>query len=85
MEVNLDYQTMFNAALAIVSAGLGWWARVVWDRIRELEKSHADLRVAIADQYVKKNEFTSAVDKIEAVIASGLARVFDKLDGKADK
>lgn len=77
----MDNQSMLNLVLGTASTVLGWLARELWAAVKELRKDLSELREAIPDKYVTKFDFTAALAKVEA----GLQRIYDKLDGKADK
>jgi hypothetical protein len=49
--------------------------------VKALKSSLKDVEVDIAKNYVSKSEINARLDKIDDV----LERIFDKLDGKADK
>lgn len=72
-----DYQLLFNIAFA-VAAGLGGWAlgRIT----RALDQLDGDVR-AMPEKYVLKTDLADSLQSIER----SLTRIFDKLDGKADK
>jgi hypothetical protein len=48
---------------------------------KALEKSIADFKDAIAEKYVRKDDFKIHAERIESMVQ----RLIDKLDGKADK
>jgi len=64
---------------------LGWFAREVWGAVKSLKQDLESLRVKLAEDYVKRQDFTSAVDGLSREVREGFTRIFDKLDGKADK
>lgn len=73
----MENQTFINFALAAASGVIGFWVRVVWDSLKELRKTDAELaekvskiEVHVAGQYVTRDEFDRAVQ-----------RLFQKLDG----
>ena len=60
---------------------IGWFARQLWDAVQQLKQDMKDLEVDLPTHYLRRDEFESKLDKIEAM----LERIFDKLDAKADK
>jgi predicted negative regulator of RcsB-dependent stress response len=77
----MDPQTIFNiVAGAILSVG-GWFARQVWDAVKKLQQDLHDLEVDMPKTYVAKQDFSEAMKEIK----QGLDKIYDKLDGKADK
>lgn len=75
--MSVDYQVLFNIVMA-VAASMGGW---IMGRItRALEQLDNDVRT-MPDKYVNKADYRVDLHDIKA----GLERIFDKLDGKADK
>ena len=74
-------QTILNIIMGTALAVIGWFARQLWDAVQTLKEDMKSLEVDLPTHYVRKEEFESKFDKIEAM----LERIFDKLDGKADK
>jgi len=62
-------------------AGLGWFARQLWDAVSELRRDLHKIEVDLPTNYVQKNEYAETMKRIEIMFE----RIFDKLDGKADK
>lgn len=79
MEINS--QTIINIAIWVAIGTGGWFAREVWGAVKELQKSQHEIEVDLPRNYVRKDEFTEAIRRIEVICE----RIFDKLDGKADK
>ena len=61
--------------------GVGWWCREIWDSVKRLKDSLQAIEVDLAKNYATKQDINSRLDKIDQV----LERIFDRLDGKADK
>ena len=74
-------QTIINIIIGVVLSVLGWFARQLWDAVQTLKQDMKELEVDLPTYYLRKDEFESKLDKIEAM----LERIFDKLDHKADK
>jgi hypothetical protein len=77
----MDGQAIFNLIGGAVLVGIGWWCREIWDSVKELKEDIKDIEVNLPTNYVRKSEIESRLDRIDQV----LARIFDKLDEKADK
>jgi len=77
----MNDQTILNIIMGTALAVIGWFARQLWDAVQTLKEDMKSLEVDLPTHYVRKEEFESKFDKIEAM----LERIFDKLDGKADK
>jgi hypothetical protein len=81
-------QQLFNIAVALVGALGGWWMNTMWQSLKDLQQADKDLadkvaaiEVLVAGEYVKRDSFDRAMDRI----FEKLERIDAKLDGKADK
>ena len=84
----MNEQQFFNIAFAIVGALGGWWMRVMWQSLKELEQQDSKLadkvgniEVLVAGQYVKRDDMNRDI----ATIFAKLDRIEDKINKKADK
>ena len=77
----MDWQQIINLCGGAVLCAIGWWCREIWDSVKSLKNSLQDLEVDLAKNYATKQDINARLDKIDDV----LERIFDKLDGKADK
>ena len=77
----IDPQLIVNIIAGIISGGFGWFGRQLWDAVQELRKDLHQLEVDLPKTYTPKDDFSAAMKEINA----GLQRIYDKLDGKADK
>ncbi len=84
----MDWQNLINIAAGASLAVIGWFARQLWDSVKELKADIADLRLHISESYVKKSEIESLkteMDKRFDRVEMLLDRLFDKLESKVDK
>ncbi len=77
----MDYQTLFNAALSIISIGLGWFLNTVYSATRSLQKDVVELERKIADDFVRKSDYKDDMRYIRDL----LTQINNKLDSKQDK
>jgi hypothetical protein len=84
----MDEQQFFNVAVAIIGALGGWWMRVMWQSLKELQAQDSKLadkvgniEVLVAGQYVKRDD----MERTMGALFTKLDRIEDKLDKKADK
>jgi len=77
----LDTQHLLNLTFGAASACLGWFARELWTAVQALKADLSDLRTEIATDRVHKDDFKEALKEVKEM----LAKIFDKLDHKADK
>ena len=81
-------QTLFNIAVAVAGSLGGWWLKVLWDAVKDLQSADKELaekvssiEILVAGQYVKRDDF----DRVANAIFAKLDKIMDKLDTKADK
>lgn len=88
MSLRMDLQSAFNLAIGVAGTLGGWWLKVVWDAVRDLQDTDkalaekvASIEVLVAGRYITREEFNTVVN-----------RLFEKLDhiqtsvaGKADR
>jgi hypothetical protein len=77
----MDLQAIFNVGLGTIMALLGWFAHEVWSAVKELKADLSGLREDLPKAYVMKEDYRRDIYEIKDM----LSRIFDKLDGKADK
>jgi hypothetical protein len=81
-------QTIFNIAITVSGFLGGWWLKVLWDAVKDLQiadrilvEKVSTIEVLIAGNYMSKVDF----DKIAVAIFAKLDKIEDKLDRKVDK
>ena len=74
-------QSIINSLLGGALAALGWFARQIWDAIKELRADLARLREELPSRYVPKDEF----HQFSAELFKKLDRIEDKIDTKKDR
>jgi hypothetical protein len=77
----MDKQSLFNILSGFILAVLGWAGREVWTAVKLLREDLKNLEVKLPTNYVEKADFRKTMDHIEDMFQ----RIYDKLDGKADK
>jgi hypothetical protein len=73
----MDYQVLFNIAVAIAGFFGGWTLNRIYIAIDRLD---GDVR-AMPHNYVSKDDYKADIRDIRDM----LGKIFDKLDNKADK
>lgn len=76
-----EWQTLINAGGLVVTSALGWFAREMWDAVKDLKADLAKLREELPKTYVAKDDFVDFKKELMQV----LNRIEDKLDNKQDK
>ena len=74
-------QQIINLIIGSVLAGLGWFARQLWDAVQKLKEDMKQIEVDLPTHYVRKDEMKDRFDKLESMIS----RLFEKIEGKVDK
>lgn len=77
----MELQSLINAAIAAGLAGVGWFARQVWEAVAELRRDIHEIEVDLPRSYARKDDMDKRMKHIEDMFQ----RIYDKLDNKADK
>jgi CCR4-NOT transcriptional regulation complex NOT5 subunit len=77
----MEPQMLMNALFGIVLLGTGWFLNELWRAVKELRSDLHQLEADLPKEYITRHEWDKRMDHIEGM----LQRIFDKLDGKADK
>lgn len=77
----MEYQSLFNAGFVIASTVAGWFARELWTAVKELKADLSKLSSEIPKTYVTRDDYRQDLKEIREL----LAKIFDKLDNKADR
>lgn len=73
----MDYQILFNGAVALAAFFGGY---VLNSIMRSIERLDTDVR-AMPIHYVSKDDYRADLKELKEI----MQRIFDKIDGKADK
>lgn len=73
----MDYQTLFNIAIAVAGFFGGWTLNRIYQAIDRLDN---DMR-GMSTNYVGRENYRTDMSDIKAM----LGKIFDKLDSKVDK
>lgn len=77
----MDMQTIINVGGTALLASLGYFFKENSGKVSRIEGRIHDFEMRIAEQYVRKDELTNHLTRIENM----LGKIFDKLDNKVDK
>ena len=77
METQTTIDLIGGALLAII----GWFARQIYQCVKDLERDVRDIEISLPTNYVSKTDFAETMRDIKAMFQ----KIFDKLDDKADK
>jgi predicted RNA-binding protein with EMAP domain len=73
----MDYQTLFNIAVAVAGFLGGWTLNRIYQAIDRLDNDVRQMPMS----YVARDDYRTDLKDIRDM----LGKIFDKLDGKADK
>ncbi|CAB5222549.1 hypothetical protein UFOVP374_16 [uncultured Caudovirales phage] len=77
----MENQHLINMSLGIGMTVVGWFARELWGAVKELRADLAALREDLPKEYVAKDDYREDIKEIKLL----LAKIFEKLENKADK
>jgi len=77
----MENQHLINMFLGIGMTVVGWFARELWGAVKELKADLAALREDLPKEYVAKDDYREDIKEIKLL----LAKIFEKLENKADK
>jgi hypothetical protein len=81
MRPTLMDQSTINMVFGALLAMTGWFARILWEAVQTLKADLHAVEVDLPKSYVSKFDMDKRMDHIEDMFK----RIYDKLDGKADK
>jgi len=90
--MHMDWQTVINLIGGVVVATGGWFARELWDALKELRRDIHKIERDLPEIYTRKDEFRESIrdvksemngrfDKLENMIG----QLHDRLNDKADR
>ena len=77
----MDTQQLVNIVLSLSMPIMGWFAKELWDAVKDLKSDLAKLREDLPKTYVVKDDYRQDMNDIKIM----LGKIFDKLDNKQDK
>jgi hypothetical protein len=84
----MDWQIIINIGAGSLLGIGGWFARQLWDAVKELKRDINKLELHLSENYVKKSDvesFRIDMDKRFDRIEMLLDKLYEKLDNKVDK
>jgi len=74
-------QSTINVLFASALGVAGWFARQLWEAVQRLKDDIHRIEADLPKSYILKTDLDKRMDHIEDMFK----RIYDKLDGKADK
>ena len=81
----MDWQSAFNVAAGLIGGIMGWLLKTLWSAVERLRRDLNALEVSISSNYLKRDDFKEAMERLEHKIDRLSERLFDKLEEKADR
>jgi len=79
--VAMDAQNIINITAAVIGAVIGWFVKIMWDSVKELQKDVKETNQSLHENYVRKDDYRIDMAEIKGMFN----RIMDKLDNKVDK
>lgn len=77
----MELQSIIDVITGIVGAVIGWFVKIMWDSVKELQKDMKETNQALHENYVRKDDYRIDMAEIKGMFN----RIMDKLDNKQDK
>ena len=77
----MEPQNLINFAFTVIGSLFGWILKTIWDAVGELRSDLKEIERDLPENYVRRDDFKSYMDRIESICI----RIYDKLDNKVDK
>tara|TARA_R110000868_G_scaffold184164_1_gene425629 strand:+ start:1189 stop:1422 length:234 start_codon:yes stop_codon:yes gene_type:complete len=77
----MEFQNLINTIAGVAFTVIGWFAREMWEAVKELKSDLAKLREELPKTYVTRDDNRDDIREIKEM----LGKIFDKLDLKVDK
>jgi hypothetical protein len=88
----MEWQTVINIGGGSLLAALGWFAREIWDAVKELRRDIHRLERDLPEVYARKDEMRESFKDVKTDMNQGfnkieamISQLFDRLNAKADK
>lgn len=77
----MDTQAIINVIVIAGTGTVGWFARQLWEAVKELRRDLHQIEKDMPTNYVQKIDLDRRMEHIEQMFQ----RIYDKLEAKADK
>jgi hypothetical protein len=84
----VTFQDVLNYGIIAVFGTVAWLVRTIFETLNALKKDVHSFKLQVSEQYVKKSEVDNLrleMDKRFDRLEQMIARLYDKIDAKADK
>jgi hypothetical protein len=73
----MDWQTVINLSLGTMMGLIGWFAREIWETIKDLRKEIKDLDRKMHNDFVRRDDFKDAMAEHKKDMQRGFDEVKD--------
>ena len=77
----MEVQSIVDIITGIVGAVIGWFVKIMWDSVKELQRDMKETNQTLHENYVRKDDYRIDLAEIKGMFN----RIMDKLDSKVDK
>jgi peptidoglycan hydrolase CwlO-like protein len=88
----MEWQTVINIGGGSLLAALGWFAREIWDAVKELRRDMHRIERDLPEIYARKDEMRESFKEVKTDMNQGfnkienmISQLFDRLNSKADR
>jgi len=90
--LGMDWQTVINISLGSMMGIVGWFAREIWETIKDLRREIRDLDQKMHQDFVRRDDFKDSMAEHKKDMQRGfdevkelIGAVFKRLDQKQDR
>ena len=80
-----QYKSLIEMGLWVIVATMGWFLRELWGAVKELRDDLHQLEVDLPSNYVKRDDFSTEMNKLRQDIRQDFQIAFKKIDELRDK
>jgi ribosome recycling factor len=81
----MEPQAIINLAGGSLLAVMGWFARQLWDAVRELRQDLHRIEMDLPSNYMRRDDFREGMKEIKALFGEVFKKIDDLKEKKADK
>jgi ribosome recycling factor len=81
----MEPQVIINLAGATLIAMMGWFARQLWDAVRELRQDLHRIEMDLPSNYMRRDDFREGMKEIKDLFGEVFKKIDDLKEKKADK
>lgn len=79
--MKMEFQNIVDTVLLIISGSIGWFAKELWNVLKELKEDLSSLKEDLPRSYVLREDYKQDIKDLKEI----MGKIFDKLDNKMDR